>query len=309
MDVKNKMATRKTKITPIADYFGVDHQAYHMKGKNCRDLFSEEVNDFFTRMDHNLYVTGQPGVGKTYQVENSAPNFPKIYLLTIKQKTSPWAFMKSMAVNLHNLPKGMKLAVYIDDINAMFKDGSEFIDMFKNAMDKKAKGGDCIEYNTSLGAQYASAEDFEKEAIDHFKAMDPTRTGFVIPFDGRVKFIFTMNTPLPGKQEVDKHPIGSAKWNKLNNTAAVRSRVKYENLTMDRETYWGWITEVVWNFPTSMCVGATDEQRFEMLMWLWDNWTVSSETSLRFVEEKMWDTMQKFPKKAAYHTRWEKLKG
>ena len=118
MDVKNKMATRKTKITPIADYFGVDHQAYHMKGKNCRDLFSEEVNDFFTRMDHNLYVTGQPGVGKTYQVENSAPNFPKIYLLTIKQKTSPWAFMKSMAVNLHNLPKGMKLAVYIDDINS-----------------------------------------------------------------------------------------------------------------------------------------------------------------------------------------------
>lgn len=309
MDVKNKMATRKTKITPMSNFFGVDHLAFHMKGKNCRDLFVEKVDEFFTDMDHHLYVTGQPGVGKTYLVENTAPSFNKVYLTTIKGKMSPWAFTKMMAVNVRHLKKGVKLAVYIDDINTMFKDGSEFVDIFKIAMDTKAKGGDCLSYNTSLGAQYVSAEDFEKEAIDYFKAMDPTRTGFVIPFEGRVKFIFTMNTPLPGKQEVDKHPVGSDKWNKLNTRAAIRSRAAYENLTMDKETYWGWITDVVWHSPHSMCVGATDDQRYEMLTWLWDNWEVASETSLRFVEEKMWTVMKKFPRKADYRTRWETLKG
>jgi hypothetical protein len=194
-------------------------------------------------------------------------------------------------------------------MNNMFKNNSDFLDMFKNAMDKASKGGDQLEYNTSLGSQYNQAEQFEKEAIDAFKALNPERTGFVIPFGGRVKFIFTMNTPLPGKQEMDKLENGSDAWIKLNNRAAIRSRLAYENLIMDKQTYWGWIANVVWHNPKTMCVGATENQRYEMLYWLWDNWEKSSETSLRFVEDKMWTVMQQHPKVSEYRTRWEKLKG
>jgi hypothetical protein len=42
---------------------------------------------------------------------------------------------------------------------------------------------------------------------------------------------------------------------------------------------------------------------------LWDNWDVVRETSLRFVEEQMWDIMKDYPRKVDYRTRWEKLKG
>jgi hypothetical protein len=301
------MAIRKSKLTALASVFGAEHQSAHIMGKNYRDLFIENVESFFKRMNHHLYIAGQPGVGKTYAVEQIAKKHPKIYLLPIKGKMSAWAFVKMMAVNVYTLRKDMKLAVYIDDMNQIFKSSTDFLDMFKIAMDKVS--GDCIEYNTSLGSQYAQAEDFEKEAIDYFKDKDPNRTGFVIPFDGRVKFIFTMNTPLPGKQEMDKLENGSDKWIKLNNRAAIRSRVTYEDLIMDKQTYWGWIADVVWNNPTTMCVGATEDQRYEMLAWLWDNWSSVSETSLRFIEEKMWDIMQQHPKVSAYRTRWEKLKG
>jgi hypothetical protein len=301
------MATRKPKLTAIAKVFGAEQISAHVMGENYRDLFVQSVDAFYKRMNHHLYIAGQPGVGKTYTVEQIAKNYPKIYLLTLKGKMSMWAFVKTLAVNLYKLPKQMKLAVYIDDMNQIFKSNNEFLDTFKIAMDKVS--GDCIEYNTSLGAQYNACEDFEKEAIDHFKELDPDRTGFVIPFDGRVKFIFTMNTPLPGKQEMDKLETGSDKWIKLNNRAAIRSRVTYEDLVMDKNTYWGWICDVVWNNSTTMCLGATEDQRYEMMMWLWDNWNVASETSLRFVEEKMWDIMQNHPAKSAYRTRWEKLKG
>lgn len=301
------MATRQPKLTPISKIFGAEQHSAHIMGKNYRDLFVENVDTFFKRMNHHLYIAGQPGVGKTYTVEEISKQYPKVYLLTMKGKMTPWAFVKSMAVNLYKLPKTMKLAVYIDDMNQIFKSNTEFLDMFKIAMDKVS--GDCVEYNTSLGAQYAGSEDFEKEAIDYFKSLDPQRTGFRIPFDGRVKFIFTMNTPLPGKQEMDKLEVGSDKWIKKNNQAAIRSRVTYEDLMMNKEVYWGWICDVVWHNPKTMCVGATEDQRYEMMCWLWDNWEKVSETSLRFVEEKMWDIMQQHPKVSAYRTRWEKLKG
>ena len=117
-----------------------------------------------------------------------------------------------------------------------------------------------------------------------------------------------MNTPLPGKQEMDKLEVGSDKWIKLNNRAAIRSRTNYEDLVMDKATYWGWIADVVWYDPT-MCAGATADQRFDMLSWMWDNWEKLSETSLRFMEEKLWDIMQQYPSKIDYLARWERLKG
>jgi hypothetical protein len=298
------MATKKPKF---ADFFDGKMQAAHLKGQDYRSLFTENVDDFYKRMKHHLYVAGQPGVGKTYTVEAVAKAYPKVFLLTLKGKMTPWAFIKTVAVALHKLPQSMTLAIYIDDMNEIFKANSDFIDMFKIAMDKTS--GDRLEYNTSLGSQYAACEDTEKAAIDHFKNLDPDRTGFVIPFNGRVKFIFTMNTPLPGAQEMAKEKQGSDRWIKLNNRSAIRSRVNYEDLVMDKDTHWGWIADVLWAETLSMCAGATQDQRYEMLSWLWDNWETVSEHSLRFVEEKMWDIMEQYPARTAYRRRWEKLKG
>lgn len=307
-----KILTKVKKTIPktngaFGDYFAGNLQGNQLKGQDYREMFVENVEDFFKRMKHHLYIAGQPGVGKTYTVEQIAGKYPNVYLLTIKGKMTWWAFVKTVAVSLMLLPKNMQLAIYFDDFNEMFKSNSDFLDGMKIAMDKKS--GDRLEYNTSLGAQYNACEDIEKSAIDFFKEKTPERTGFMVPFEGRVKFIFTMNTPLPGAVELQKEKVGSDKWIKLNNRGAIRSRVNYEDLVMDKDTYWGWIADVVWNCPDTMCAGATAEQRFEMLNWMWDNWSNVSEHSLRFIEEKLWDIMQQYPARSAYTRRWEKLKG
>jgi hypothetical protein len=294
-------------IPPFSSYFGASHQGYHLQGKEYRDLFVDAVSDFFTRFKHHLYIAGQPGVGKTYTVEAFAKKHGNMIFLPIKQAMSPWAFMKAMAVARYTAIKTKKkLVVYIDDFNAIFKANSEFLDMFKNAMDKKS--GDKIEYNKSLGAQYDQADELEKIAIDYFIDLAPERTGFVVPFNGEVKFIFTMNTPLPGAAELAREKVGSDRWIKLNNRSAIRSRVNYEDLVMDKHVYWGWIADVLWHEP-GIAVGSTPDQKFEMLMWMWDNWTTVSEHSLRFIEEKLWDIMDQYPRPSQYRARWEKLKG
>ena len=299
--------TRKPKLTPFAEYFSQSHQGYHLMGKEYRDLFVEAVEDYFSRLKHHCYIAGQPGVGKTYTVEEVSKKFPNVYLLPLKGNMTVWAFTKVIAVTLYQLRNTkMKVAVYVDDMNHIFKANSNFLDLFKIAMDKAS--GDCIEYNVSLGAQYEACEPIEKEAIDYWREQDPTRVGFRIPFNGNVKFIFTMNTPLPGAQELAKHKVGTDPWIKLNNRSAIRSRVKYEDLVMTKEVHWGWMADVLWHAP-KMCAGSTDDQKFEMLMWMWDNWETVSEHSLRFIEEQMWDIMQQFPKRPQYLARWEKLKG
>lgn len=301
------MATKKTKVTPFSSYFSESFQGYHLMGKEYRNLFKEAVDDHFGRGAHHTYIAGQPGVGKTWTVEETAKKYPKVYMLVLKGDMRAWAFIKAIAVARYMCLKGkMKLVVYIDDMNFIFKANSPFIDIFKIALDKKS--GDCVEYNVSLGPQYENSEDIEKEAIDYFRSLDPTRVGFRVPFNGDVKFIFTMNTPLPGAQEMKKFKVGSDPWIKLNNRSAIRSRVKYEDLVMSKEVYWGWIADVVWHEP-AMCQGSTVDQKFEMLMWLWDNWDTVSEHSLRFIEEQMWDIMQQYPKAHQYKPRWEKLKG
>lgn len=300
---------RKTKLSipSFESYFSDNLVAARIKGAGQRRLFEETVEEFFTKMKHHVYIAGQPGVGKTYTVEHHSTKYPNVYLLPIKGNISPWAFFKMMAVTLYKLPKNMKLAVFIDDMNHIFKTNSEYIDIFKIAMDKKS--GDRLEYNVSLGAQYANAEPIEQEAIDFFKAQNPDRTGFIVPFDNRVKFIFCMNTTLPSQVDLSQIKTGTDTWNKLNNRMAIRSRTRYEDLVMKKEEHWGWMADVVWNDPQSMCVGATHDQRYSMLSWYWDNWTTVSEHSLRFIEESLWDIMQDYPREVEYKRRWEKLKG
>jgi hypothetical protein len=305
--LKKTVVSGKTDTPEFADYFGQSHQGYHLQGKDKRDLFTEVVEDFFSRFKHHVYIAGQPGVGKTHTVRHTADRYPNLIFVPVNQSMTPWAFVKMVAVACFTgRMTNKQVAFYIDDFNAIFKANSEFLDMFKNAMDKR--NGDRLEYNKSLGAQYDQADDIEKQAIDYFRELSPDRTGFVIPFEGKVKFIFTMNTPLPGAVELAKEKEGTDKWIKINNRSAIRSRVNYEDLVMTKPVYWGWIADVLWHEP-NIAVGSTADQKFEMLMWLWDNWDSASEHSLRFIEEKLWDIMEQYPKPSQYRPRWEKLKG
>lgn len=74
---------------------------------------------------------------------------------------------------------------------------------------------------------------------------------------------------------------------------------------MSKEQMWGWIAYVVWSDPT-MCEGATWDQRYEILQYLWDGWEKCNERSLRFVEYTMWKVMKKKPARKDYIARWSR---
>lgn len=298
-------------ITQFQDHFGETGVARLLKGKSYRDMFIEKVEDHYIEWDHHTWLAGQPGVGKTWWVDFIAQKYSNTHFTAqYGGATSLFGLQTSIAtlVYLTQIDKtsedyGKSLCMHYDDWNSIFKNNSPYIDPFKIML---AKNTDRMEYNSSVGNQMSNLEDIEKEAIEYWKAQNPSRAGFVVPFNGKVKFIFTQNTKLADKQEFEGIKENSPQYDIINNKHAVRSRIGYgyENMTMDKDTYWGWIATVAW-FEQEYCSGATLQQRYQMLNWLWDNWDLAPETSLRFVEDTLWKIMRKYPQEHEWRKRFE----
>lgn len=288
-------------MTDFTEYFDDDMTGNYLKGKNARNMFTELVTEFFTDFDQHMYIAGQAGVGKTYLVEKIAQQNPDVHLVRIEGNMTPFFFAKQIAVEMYiaEMQKKTQIAIYMDDINTLFNK-IDMMDMFKIMMDTSK---DRFAYNKGLNM--GGMEDIEVEAIEYWKAKTPNRVGFEVPFHGRVRFIMTMNTALPTKADLNKKQTGSDSYVKIANLLAITSRFGdgYENLMLNKEQMWGWIAHVVWTDPT-MCAGATPEQRYEMLQFLWDSWERANEHSLRFVETVMWKVMKKKPARRDYVARW-----
>jgi len=290
-------------MTEFNEYFTDGLFANYIKGREARSMFTEIVEDFFEDFDQHVYIVGQAGVGKTYLVEQTATQYPDIHLVRIEGQMTAYHFAKQIAVEMYiaELEGKDKIAVYLDDINTLFSK-IDMMDIFKIVLDPSK---DRFSYNKGLNL--GALEEIERDAIEYWKSKDPNRSGFEIHFNGRVKFIMTMNTALPNKDDLSREKPGTDKYTKLANLAAITSRFGdgYENLIMDREQMWGWIAYVVWTDPT-MCEGATCEQRYEILQFLWDGWDRANEHSLRFVETVMWKVMKKKPSRKDYIARWNR---
>lgn len=287
--------------TKFEDYFSDDLCGNYLKGKSQRELFIETVENFFEDWDSNVYIAGQAGVGKTFIVEKLAAQYPDVHFIVIEGFMTPFFFAKQMAVEMFiaEIQGKTKIAIYLDDINTVFST-IEMMDIFKEML--KPNGVGSLSYNKGLNLK--GMEDIEREAIEYWKEKDPNRVGFGIPFNDRVRFIMTMNTPLPATSDVVKMKESKQKV-KAESLAAIRSRIGdgYENLVLNKDQMWGWLAYVVWTDPT-MCEGATPEQRFEMLQYIWDGWEKCNERSLRFIEHTMWKIMKKKPARKDYISRW-----
>jgi hypothetical protein len=285
----------------FSEYFSDDLTGNYLKGKSARELFEEKVDDFFNDWEDNVYMAGQAGVGKTYIVDETAKKYPDVKLIKIEGSMTPFFFAKQLAVEMYmaEMSGKKRIAVYLDDINTLFHN-LQMVDMFKEML--KPNGLGSFSYNRGMNIK--GFEDIEAEAIEYWKSKNPSKVGFEIPFNNRVRFIMTMNTGIVSSSEVALLKPGKQK-SFQESLAAVRSRIEhgYVDLIMTKETMWGWISYVVWNDPT-MCEGATAEQRYEILQYMWDGWEKCNERSLRFVEYTMWKVMKKHPARKDYIARW-----
>jgi len=292
--------------------------AYIQIGHNKRVLFESLVEEFYDDLDAHAYFVGEPGSGKSHAVTRFADTKDVVFT-HFSGKTTPWAFSKQMAVTCHaagwpmndmnwsqkQLDQLPNIAVFCEDIPNMLKD--DFVDLMRIVLD--TKGGDYVPYNISLGGQYAQSEEFEKDAMDYFKT--PGQVGFKVPFYGKVKFIFTMNSRLANENEVSafkKHTKApnKAAVAKLETEAAVRSRFgNYHDLSMTKDEYWGWIADLLIN--EKILPGANISDINEILEYLYDKWDRIPDRSIRYVLEVLWRLKAKSKNNPSfnYRARWE----
>ncbi len=291
---------------------------YISVGSQTRSTFEEIIEDFYDDFDTHLYIRGQAGVGKTFTVLREAQK-RNVLLCHFEGNITRWAMMKKIAVYLHHagwpaaeqvegtdfdaedLPQ---VVIYCDDVSSLFE--KDFVDTMKIALEEESS--DKLVYGSSLGAQYKQAEPFERAAIDHFRT--PTESGFTMKFYGRVKFIFTMNHALANDIEVEeaKKSKKSLKIiNDLEDRYALFSRMKYQDLHMNKNEYWGWIADLVINH--NILPNATQTDKEEMLVWLYDNWEKLKDKSVRMVKQKLWKDMEKAKNRPGhdYKSRWYQL--
>lgn len=289
-------------------------------GAQKRQEFEMQVDDFIDDFDFHLYLRGQPGVGKTRYVKQACDN-GNVVLCHIEGKVTRWYFLKKLALYLYNAgwptpdkrpgvdfdPEELpKVVVAFDDVPTIFD--PDFIDMLKIGLEEEES--DKMTYQVSLGGQYAQAEPYEKVAIDHFR--EEGSPGFTLNFYGMVKFVFMMNHALADEHDVEmykKHNKNPSQGilTKMNDQAALMTRLQYKDLHMTKDEYWGWIADLVVNH--NVCTGATKQDQDEMLEWLYSNWDNLREKSVRLVKQKLWKDLAKSKKRANhdYRARWNTI--
>jgi hypothetical protein len=288
---------------------------YIAVGKQKRELFEETLDEFYDDRDRHMYIRGQPGVGKTFLVLKKADDRNEI-LCHIEGSVTKWLFTKKLAVYLYKAgwPRNddttfdtgtlPNVTVYIDDCPTVFD--NDFIGMLKIALESNSS--DKLTYNASLGGQYKQAEPMEKEAIDNFKVIG--EAGFTMPFYNKVKFIFTMNAGLANDLDVQEAQLQKKSHNtigKLLDQSALHSRVDYKDLHMTKEEYWGWIADLMLN--ENILEHASNEDIWEMLEWMYNNWEKLKDKSVRMAKEKLWKPMAKSKTNPNYDykSRWYEL--
>ena len=80
----------------------------------------------------------------------------------------------------------------------------------------------------------------------------------------------------------------------LSHRNAIRSRCRVSDFDLSPSEQWGWIADVVLNTNCLVYYQIPTEKKQIILDFLWYNWDLLKERSIRLVE-KMADTMNEYP--------------
>jgi hypothetical protein len=275
------------KIKNTSTPFSEELMGYIKDGKIQRERFQllteEIIQSSNTDNYPHLYIQSQPGLGKTYTIENGFKK-NKIAFHKLSGSLSMFKFGVKLAVIAKDLGKKDMTYIYIDDMNELLKN-EENINIMKNILrDEKT-----YSYQKNMRNLMNSLDPLETAAVEKF--IKPGG-GFVVPTHNMV-FIITSNTKLPNTDEVrtikDRH---------LN---AIRDRVNVKDFTMKPTTMWGYITDVILS-STVISKSIPESIRVEACQFFYDNWESLNNRSIREVE-RMLQAYEKHPKQ--YKLIWE----
>ena len=258
------------------------------EGKALREQLQRtaiEACDVNSGMNYrHTFITGTPGVGKSYSVEQAVKESGVPFGI-IKGQASLFGMAQNLAV-LKVKHWDEPVVIIIDDCDSLFAD-ADSINTMKDLLGPNAT----FTYSKNLHLN-SIPEGAKRDAVEVF--MNDGMTGFEIPLDN-FYFVFTSNAALPTKQNVAEalkrsKGVPSTRYYKMEHLHAIRSRVNYNSLNSDKQGMWGSIAYVL--LEDGGCPQINHEEKMMILDWMWNKWDDMTETSVR-TSEKMAEDLLK----------------
>jgi hypothetical protein len=187
-----------------------------------------------------------------------------------------------------------RLIVFCDDVDTLVSTESSC-----NQLKSALHGPKVFTYEKSMQSQWSNLSELQKEAIRHHQ--EEGKMGFQVP-TSKMSFLLVSNIQLPTDDEVRlAREKGKGKASLLAHKNAIRSRCMVQDFSLSNAELWGWIADVILNTDCLSQFNMTDDEKYIILDFLWDNWESLTERSIRLIE-KMAIIKNEYPE--TYESVW-----
>ena len=261
--------------------FGMTKNEALEKGRQNRTRFLQIVEKLPQIRNEDKYphkfVFGFPGIGKSYEITKHLNETGAKYLM-VTGNVSNFAFGVQLAVINFLNPDQERLIVFCDDVDTLVSTESSC-----NQLKSALHGPKLFTYEKSLQSQWGNLSDLQREAIKFHQ--EEGKMGFQVP-TSKMSFLLVSNIQLPTDDEVRlAREKGKGKASLLAHKNAIRSRCMVQDFSLTNAELWGWIADVILNTDCLSQFNMTDDEKYIILDFLWDNWESLTERSIRLIEK------------------------
>jgi hypothetical protein len=225
-------------------------------------------------------LSGPPGVGKTHGTIDECKK-GKVNYITIPPGISDIAMIVKMACAVYALKDDEELVVLLDDADDVVFGDYKSLNKWKIAMadvDYELGLIPALNHQVNLTNTIIQLEKQNRpDVVKALKAFIPSDgLGITIPTD-KVRFIILCNVDL-------ENPKTFSRNTKMKSAIGpVVDRMEYKRVDADWQKQWGWTAYVLGNSQPFPDYELDEEQKTELMSWMYSNWNSLRGTSYRTV--------------------------